>query len=69
MIESTAQRYGPVETAVLLLLSLSWGLSFLFIEVALRGLSPLWIVAARTFVGGGVLLVVLTARGRRLPST
>lgn len=68
MIDNAAQRYGPVEVAVLLLLSSSWGLSFLFIEVALRGLPPLWIVAARTVVGGGVLLVVLTARGRRLPN-
>lgn len=45
-----------------------WGLSFLFIELGLRQLGPLWIVAARTTVGGVVLLVLLHLRGRRLPT-
>jgi len=54
MSTDTTQRYGPTEVVVLLALSLSWGLSFLFIEVALRGLPPLWIVAARTMVGGAL---------------
>jgi drug/metabolite transporter (DMT)-like permease len=59
--------YGPRETALLLALSSMWGLSFLFIEFALDGLTPLWIVAARTLVGGMVLLVILRLRHRALP--
>jgi drug/metabolite transporter (DMT)-like permease len=63
----SAGHYGPRETALLLVLSGMWGLSFLFIEFALDGLTPLWIVAARTLVGGMVLLVILRARHRALP--
>jgi drug/metabolite transporter (DMT)-like permease len=60
-------RYGPRETALLLALSSMWGLSFLFIEFALDGLTPLWIVAGRTLVGGIVLLAILRWRHRVLP--
>lgn len=59
--------YGPREVVLLLALSSLWGLSFLFIEVALRELTQLWIVAGRTAVGGATLLVVLRVRGRSLP--
>jgi drug/metabolite transporter (DMT)-like permease len=52
---------------LLLALSAMWGLSFLFIEFALAGLTPLWIVTARTLTGGIVLLVILRLRRRRLP--
>jgi drug/metabolite transporter (DMT)-like permease len=44
-----------------------WGLSFAFIEVALRGIGPIWIVVGRTGVGAIVLLAVLRLRGRGLP--
>jgi drug/metabolite transporter (DMT)-like permease len=63
-----ADRYGPRETLVLVALSTMWGLSFLFIELALEGLGPLWIVAGRTVIGGLVLLTVLWARRRSLPT-
>jgi drug/metabolite transporter (DMT)-like permease len=46
-----------------------WGLSFLFIEIALRGIGPLWIVVGRTGVGAAVLLLILRVRGKRLPRT
>ncbi len=67
MPTDTSLRYGPRELVALLVLSGSWGLSFLFIEVALRGLTPLWIVAGRTAVGGAVLLVALRVTGHHLP--
>lgn len=54
---------------MLLALSSMWGLSFLFVELALRDLGPLWIVAGRTGVGGVVLVVLVHLRGRRLPSS
>lgn len=53
---------------MLLALSSMWGLSFLFVELALRELGPVWIVAGRTGVGGVVLVVLLHLRGRRLPT-
>lgn len=63
----TTRSFGPPETALLLTLGVMWGCSFLFIELALRGLTPLWIVVGRTLVGGLVLLLVLRVRGLRLP--
>jgi drug/metabolite transporter (DMT)-like permease len=61
--------FGPRETVLLLTLASMWGLSFLFIEIALRGLGPMWIVVGRTGVGALVLLTVLRLRGRRLPAS
>jgi drug/metabolite transporter (DMT)-like permease len=46
-----------------------WGLSFLFIEWALADLTPLWVVALRTMVGGSTLLVLLRIRRGTLPRT
>lgn len=63
---STAS-FTPADTALMLALALMWGLSFLFIEVALREVGPIWIVAARTLVGAAVLYVALRTRGQRLP--
>jgi hypothetical protein len=48
---SPPRGFGPRETVLLLTLASMWGLSFLFIEVALRGLGPMWIVVGRTGVG------------------
>jgi drug/metabolite transporter (DMT)-like permease len=45
-----------------------WGSSFLWIAVALdEGVAPLTIVALRTLFAGGLLAIVLLARGGRLP--
>jgi drug/metabolite transporter (DMT)-like permease len=62
-----ARGFAPADTALLVTLALMWGCSFLFIEIALEGLTPLWIVTARTVTGAFVLLVVLGIRGRSLP--
>jgi drug/metabolite transporter (DMT)-like permease len=64
---TTSGGYRLRETLLLLLLSTAWGLSFLFIELSLEGLTPVWIVAGRTLVGGAVLVLVLRAGRRRLP--
>lgn len=61
--------FGARETAMLLGLASMWGCSFLFIEIALRGLAPLWIVTARCLIGGVVLLAILRIRRRPLPAT
>lgn len=49
------------------LLGCMWGSSFLFIKLALDGLSPLQIVLGRLLFGSLVLLAILAARGQRLP--
>jgi drug/metabolite transporter (DMT)-like permease len=59
--------FAPRDVAVLAALACMWGLSFLFIKIALDAVAPLWIVAARCVVGALVLLVVLRVRGTRLP--
>jgi len=64
---TAAARFAPVDVGLLLLLSGMWGLSFLFIELALRELGPIWIVAGRTSVGGVILLAILLLRGTGLP--
>ncbi len=61
-----ARGFGPAETALLLSLAGMWGFSFLFIEVALGGLGPIWIVVGRTGVGAAFLLAVLRFRKERL---
>jgi drug/metabolite transporter (DMT)-like permease len=49
------------------LLALIWGSSFLFIKVALDGLSPAQVVLGRVVAGAAVLLVVVGLRSQRLP--
>ena len=49
------------------LLALCWGSSFLWIKLALRGFSPVQIVLGRIVLGALVLLVLVRARGYRLP--
>jgi len=58
---------GPTEWAQLLALSLLWGGSFFFAEVALEALPPLSVVFTRVAIGALALLVVLRAAGLRLP--
>ena len=53
--------------ARLVLLALIWGASFLFIELALRGLSPMQIVLGRLLAGSAVLLAILAIRRQPLP--
>ena len=49
------------------LLGFIWGWSFLFIKVAVRGMSPAMVVFARVALGMTVMLAVLRARRSTLP--
>ena len=51
----------------LVLLAGIWGWSFLFIKVSVRGMTPTTVAATRVGLGAAVLLVVVQARGLRLP--
>ena len=53
---------------ILLLLGAVWGASFLFIKLGVREMPPETLVALRLVVASLALLVVLYARGLRLPA-
>lgn len=48
-------------------LGVVWGASFMFMSLALRGVGPMVLVAARLALGALLLLVILKLTGRRLP--
>jgi drug/metabolite transporter (DMT)-like permease len=51
----------------LVLLAGIWGWSFLFIRVAVRGMTPTTVAFTRVALGAAVLLVAVGARGLRMP--
>ena len=59
----SAAGFAPADLVLLVALSSMWGLSSLFIELALRELGPLWIGTGRTAIGGLLLLSVVLVRG------
>ncbi|MEZ2130707.1 MULTISPECIES: DMT family transporter [unclassified Sinorhizobium] len=56
------------ELALLLALSTLWGASYTFIKIGVETISPVTLIAARTFIGGAILVAVLRLRGLKLPS-
>jgi drug/metabolite transporter (DMT)-like permease len=54
-------------TARLALLATVWGSSFLWIKLALRGLSPVEVTLARLLLGATVLFVIVAVRRHPLP--
>jgi drug/metabolite transporter (DMT)-like permease len=55
------------ELALLLALSTLWGASYTFIKIGVETIPPVTLVAARTFIAGGLLLAILGWRGLKLP--
>lgn len=55
------------EWLLLALLAVLWGSSYLFIKIAVTGIPPLTLIAARVLGGAIFLHAVLAARGERLP--
>ncbi len=64
----SVQSMGRKEWALLLILSLFWGASFLFYRVLAPELPPFTVVFGRVALAALVLNIVLVARGGRLPS-
>ena len=60
---------SALEWGLLVALSMLWGGSFFFAEVALMELPPLTVVLARLALAAPALLVLVFASGRRLPSS
>lgn len=59
----------PSEWAMLVLLSVFWGGSFFFVEIALRGFQPSAIVCLRVVMAAIILSGVVYLSGQRLPSS
>jgi drug/metabolite transporter (DMT)-like permease len=56
-----------IELAWLLLLASLWGASYTFIKLGVATIPPITLIAARTAIAGLLLLVIMRARGLRLP--
>lgn len=66
--QSTIHRsMNSGEWGLLVLLSVLWGGSFFFVEVALQGVPPLTLVFLRVGIGAAALLAVMRFTGARLP--
>ncbi len=59
---------GPKDWLSILALGVIWGSSFLSAKIALDGLGPLTLAAARVTLGGLILLLVMRIGGQVLPS-
>jgi drug/metabolite transporter (DMT)-like permease len=64
---STQNPNIAVELALLLLLASLWGASYTFIKLGVATIPPISLIAARTAIAGLLLLVIMLARGIRLP--
>jgi len=60
-------RMGLVEWSMLLLLSMLWGGSYFFVEIALLEWSPLLIVAVRVVIAATVIWAIVLAAGLPVP--
>lgn len=63
----TSSRPPVFELALLALLATLWGASYTFIKIGIETIPPVTLIAARTLIAGGALLVILHMRGLRLP--
>ena len=62
-----ARTMGPLEWALLIALSVLWGGTFFFAEVALAEVRPLTLVFARVGLAAGALWLAVWASGQRMP--
>ena len=59
----------PSEWGMLILLSIFWGGSFFFVEIALRAFQPFTVVFLRVTIAAVILVGVVYLRRQRLPSS
>ncbi|MGZ5872961.1 MAG: DMT family transporter [Bradyrhizobium sp.] len=57
-----------VELLLLLLLATLWGGSYTFIKFGVATIPPITLIAGRTSIAGGLLLLIMYCRGLRLPT-
>jgi len=58
---------GPSDFALLLLLALTWGSSFLFIKQAVATMPPMSLAVGRIAIGGALLLAIAFAKRQDVP--
>jgi len=63
----SSSRPPVFELALLALLATLWGASYTFIKIGIETIPPVTLIAARTLIAGGVLLVIVRMRGLTLP--
>lgn len=56
-----------LELSLLAALATLWGASYTFIKIGIETIPPVTLIAARTVIAGGVLLLILRLRGISLP--
>lgn len=67
--ETTVREPVPsVELALLVLLATLWGGSYTFIKLGVATIPPVTLIAGRTLIAGLLLLLIMAARGLRLPT-
>jgi drug/metabolite transporter (DMT)-like permease len=59
----------PNEWGLLIILSLFWGGSFFFVEIALRDFQPFTLVFLRVATAASILVAVVYLSGKRLPAS
>lgn len=64
---SSLRPPGTADFALLLLLALTWGSSFLFIKQAVDTLPPLSLAVGRIAIGAAMLLAIASAKQQALP--
>ena len=55
------------EYALLAVLAIVWGASYAFIRLGVATIPPVTLIAARTLIGGALLLAILMSRGKTMP--
>jgi len=59
----------PAEWGMLILLSIFWGGSFFFVEIALHDFQPFTVVFLRVTLAALILVGVVYIRGQRMPAS
>ena len=67
MASRIARVMGASDWALLIALSVLWGGSFFFAEVALAEVRPLTLVFARVGIAAGALVLAVYSSGQRMP--
>jgi drug/metabolite transporter (DMT)-like permease len=61
------QPSHAVELALLAMLATLWASSYTFIKIGIDTIPPVTLIAARTLIAGGILVLIMRWRGIRLP--
>jgi drug/metabolite transporter (DMT)-like permease len=61
------QPNHAVELALLAILATLWASSYTFIKIGIDTIPPITLIAARTLIAGGILVLIMRWRGIRLP--